>query len=787
MHKVRAFGTVLSRWLQRSSEKFVQVWQWAQQRTETWLWGVFGFLLIGAGTGSALFMFRRQIGTVLDPEILDFWQVAANVAAGKGLKTFVLRPIGLTPDFTPGPIPDLYHPPLPAILWGAAFALKGRPDERIAVLLAGVLIGIAAALLFFATMRLVNRWAALITAGLLLVAPITLSVGGMGQPASLVAALFTLWLVLLTRKAVWDKRFALISGILLGITGLSNGLTLLAAPFALASRRWISWRERIWFLAALLLVLLPYGWRNYRLTGIPLTPWKAYALLLNTNSFPSESIYRHAFESLPSPIALSVQNAGAIVRKGLTNLRRLDQFGSAFGWLVVLGAFTAPIWWLRWKGTFLRTVTAITLGTGASCLIVLLFSRPSSESLFFLLPTLCLLTGANMASVAERILATCWWQWLTKPLLNRPYWIWAVGRMLPAFALGVVLFAAQSMSGLIFMKKIVPIRWDPAIQTLPLAEGLMNAWKGEKLLASDEPRWLAIRWQRPVVWLPCHREDWQRLKLTEKVTHIWLSPGALMQIGGDADTSLRQTLLLGLPFLDRYYPTLLRAPRVLMPTPFLIAGKPQTNNRPKLDKSLETMSVDDLVKKALEHQQRKEYAQAERLLFAALMKQPQDSGKMGMIFFYLGGIWIERELYPLAIRALQAAWGETPGHFAVANNLAWSYLQHYERLSQLPQQPPFLGTLLVAAEQWAERALANCPPNPEIRSHVLDTAAWVDFLQGRTKAGRGQDRWRLRRALRRLEEAYRLAPDNKLIREHLAAVYTELGMSEKAERLLSAK
>jgi Flp pilus assembly protein TadD len=41
--------------------------------------------------------------------------------------------------------------------------------------------------------------------------------------------------------------------------------------------------------------------------------------------------------------------------------------------------------------------------------------------------------------------------------------------------------------------------------------------------------------------------------------------------------------------------------------------------------------------------------------------------------------------------------------------------------------------------------------------------------------------------LSRLEEAYRLAPDNKLIREHLAAVYTELGMSEKAERLLSAK
>jgi hypothetical protein len=182
VHKIRAFGATLRRWLQRGSEKFVQAWQWAQQRTETWLWGVFGFLLIGAGTGSALFMFRRQIGTVLDPEILDFWQVSANVAAGKGLKTFVLRPIGLTANFTPEPVPDLYHPPLSAILWGAAFALRGRMDERIAVLLAGVLIGITAASLFFVTMRLVNRWAALIAAGLLLVAPVTLSVGGMALP-----------------------------------------------------------------------------------------------------------------------------------------------------------------------------------------------------------------------------------------------------------------------------------------------------------------------------------------------------------------------------------------------------------------------------------------------------------------------------------------------------------------------------------------------------------------------------------------------------------------------------
>lgn len=783
MYTVRSFGAELRRRLWSGLGKLGQVWAWAQKRVAARILAVLGVLIVSAGAGSALFFLRCQIGTVLEPEILDFWQVAANVAAGKGLTTFVLRPITLSENFTVGSAPELYHPPLPAIVWGITFALKGDFNEHIAVLLSGALVGIAAAILFSLTARLVNRWAALVSIGLFFLAPVTLTVGGTGHPIALSAVLFTFWLVLLTRKAVWGRRFAIVSGILLGLTGLANGLTLLAAPFALASRRWFSWGDRTWFVAALLLVLLPYGWRNYRLTGIPLTPLKAYAFLLDTRAFPGDSIYRHTFKSLPSPIALTVQNAGAVFRKGLGNLRRVDNLGDAFGWLVVLGTLTVLIWWQQWKGTFLRLIAALTIGTGATCLVVSLFTRPYPESLFFLLPPACLLTGANMAAIAKFISVTRWWQWLTKPLLNRPNQIWATGRqMLPPFALGLALISVQGTEALTLVKRLIPTRLNPVTQTLPLAESLLNEWKGERLLASDEPRLIALYWRRPVVWLPCHREDWQRLRLTERVTHIWLGFGALMQVGGDADTALRQTLILGSPFLGRYYPTLLRASQFLISTPFLIAGKPMENNRPPIDKSLEAMSTGELVEKALEHQSRKEYAEAEKLLLLALQKQPS-----APIFFYLGNIWLEREMYLPAIRAFQAALGEAPGHFAAINNLAWAYLQFYSQLNQLSQPPPFTGTLLALAERWAEQALETCPPDPQIRAQVLDTAAWVNFLQGRTKAKRGQDRRRLRRALKMLEEAHRLAPDNKPIREHLAAVYTELGMSQKAQQLLSSR
>ncbi|MGQ9521077.1 MAG: tetratricopeptide repeat protein, partial [Candidatus Fervidibacter sp.] len=759
--------------------KALQVWQWLQARATIWLWVLWGILLVGAEAGSALFIFRRQIGTILSPEIQDFLQVAANVSAGKGLKTFILRPIGLTPNFTADAVPDLYHPPLPTILWGAVFALVGKADERVSVMLTIILVGSTAVLLFFLTARLVNKWAALIAVTMLFAAPLSLSVSGTGNPIALSALLFMLWLFLLTHKVVWNKKFAFWSGAILGLNGLSNGLTLLAAPFALASRRWISWRERCWFVAAVLLVLLPYAWRNYKLTGIPITPWKSYAALLDTPVFPGDSIYRHTFEHRPSPIALTVQHAGIVFRKGLANLGRIDNIGSVFGWLLVLGAVTSVVWWVRWQGLLLRPLTAIALGTSASCLLVLMFTRPSPESLFFLLPPACLLTAANFYEIAAFTLSTKWWRLLTQPLLRRPYWVWVVGRAFPSASLGIALVAAQGLTGLNFIKRLVPIRWDPAMQALPLAESLMAARKGENLLASDEPRLLAFRWRRPIVWLPCHQKDWEQLKLADKVTHIWLSPNALLQPGGDADTMLRRTVLTGLPFMDRFYPTILRGPNFLMPTSFLIAGNPINNKQPD---PLTNESIDKLLKQAVEHQQRGEYLQAEELLFAALQKQPS-----AQVFFQLGGVLLERKQYFLALQAFQAMLGELPGNFAGANNLAWTYLQLYEQLSRLPEPPPFLGVLLVSAERWAEHSLSVCPKNPEIRARVLDTAAWVDFLQGRTKAKRGQIRWRLKRALKRLEEAYRLLPENELVRQHLATVYTELGMPEKAEELLAKR
>ncbi|MCS7263867.1 MAG: hypothetical protein NZ805_03435, partial [Armatimonadetes bacterium] len=91
MKRMKAIGAAIRSGMRSIPEKFVTAWRWLEEHIETWLWVLLGFGLIAVGPVSAWFMFRRQIGTILDPDTIDFFQVASNVAAGKGLKTFVLR------------------------------------------------------------------------------------------------------------------------------------------------------------------------------------------------------------------------------------------------------------------------------------------------------------------------------------------------------------------------------------------------------------------------------------------------------------------------------------------------------------------------------------------------------------------------------------------------------------------------------------------------------------------------------------------------------------------------
>ncbi|MCS7187131.1 MAG: tetratricopeptide repeat protein, partial [Armatimonadota bacterium] len=738
---------------------------WMQERLAIWILILFSIGLVAAGIALAVFMYRRQFGTVMNPEVLDFLQVAANISTGQGMKTLVLRPFALPPDFAAAPVTDLYHPPLPLLVWGFAFAVLGRGSEFFSVCLAGFLIGLTSVLLFHFTSRLLNQLAGLLAVGLLLLSPLTLTMVGNGQPATLAAALFLLWLAVMTRKETWNLRVAVGSGLMLGMVGLSQGLALFAAPVALLSKRWESRRARLWFLVSLLLVLLPYGLRNFRWAGHPFTPWKAYAFLWDTRSFPGDSVYRHSFTSTPSPFRLTFDYASEVARKSLVNFSRMPKAASSWGWLVVLSALLSLLWIRRWKDSPLRFLASIFFVNLVSVLVLLAFTRVMVESTFFLLPLGCLLAAATISELGS--IVSTWLQRFQQ--LSIPQWLrqWA----LPVI-LSLGLLYGQGMLALSLVRTLIP-QLNPGWQGAQLARLLVPS--RETLLASDDPRLIAFHLRRPVVWLPCHRDDWERLSLLKKVTHIWFSPTALMKVGGDGDTALRLSLVVGEPFLGRFHPILVRDARYIRPTPFLMAAPESVNNRLRIheDKNFAQKSTKELVAIAQKYIQEKKYAEAEKVLLVVLRRQPSAEG-----FFNLGTVWLMQNRYFEALRAFQAALGESPGFFPAANNLAWTYLQIHEKFN-----PQGIG-YLIQAERWAEYALELCPDIPEIKAHVLDTAAWADFWRGRTTGRRPQVRWRLKRALARLHEAYKILPDNPDINYHLAMVYMELGETQKAQQYL---
>lgn len=758
------------------------------------LWTLTAVVLCAAGVGIAYWMHHRQIGTINDLEVLDFLQVVANVADGKGMKTFILRPIALTPQSPIAPMTDLYHPPLPLLLWGAVFALLGQTAERYSAYLAGALVGLTATFLLIAAARLTNRLSAFIAVVLFFATPATLLVAGLGHPAALAMCLFALWMAVSTVRPVWTSRFAILNGFLLGLAAMAQGLALLAAPVALVSRRWQPSGARWVFALALLLSLLPYAVRNWRFAGHPFSPWKAYAFLLDTRPFPGDSIYRHSFEQTPSPFRLVRENARPIAAKAKENLKRLRQVIGSWGWVLVAGTILNALLWWQWAQPRWQFPTALMVTILPVSLLLLLMTRMNLFAISFLVPLACLLTVVTATSIARSLAGWRGWQRIVRSPAKQ--------RWLPAcatLALTLLLWGGQGQGAWALVQSLVPIRFNPAFSSAALGARLLPA---KSVLATDEPRWLALYWRRPLVWLPCHRSDFKRLGLDKKVTHFWVSPSALLQVGGDADRALRVALLIGQPFLNRFSPIALRtAPQLLALTPFLIATKaPTTNGRqPPEMQTLRRQPLETLQRQFQEALQRKETPRA--LLIASVLLQRQPNS---VHFFNLGNVWLMQKRWVEAIRAYQAALGEAPGSFAAANNLAWAYLQLAEDLARRPGSDWQAALMLRQADSWANYALERCPDertlarmfggspdDPKARTmaretiaQLLDTAGWVDFLLGRTMGNRPQVRWRLKRARQRLQQAHQLSPTHPDIKYHLGMLYTELGRTDLAQRYL---
>lgn len=144
----------------------------------------------------------------------------------------------------------------------------------------------------------------------------------------------------------------------------------------------------------------------------------------------------------------------------------------------------------------------------------------------------------------------------------------------------------------------------------------------------------------------------------------------------------------------------------------------------------------------------KDYAKAEKALIKATQKFPEDD----QLYFFLGSIQDKLGKRADTIENMKKTISLNEKHYQALNYLAYTY-------AELDQD-------LDAAESLARRALALNPGD----AYIKDTVGWVLY-----KKGKFSD------AVKVLESAYKIKPNESIIAEHLGDAYYQYQLFNKAK------
>ena len=232
--------------------------------------------------------------TLLVFDGLDYRDIAANIAAGRGFSISTYRWFEPVPPDAPAHHPDFYRPPLLPLIGAGYFFLPG-PWLFYARLSTAVLGTLAILLVYGVGRRLFGSRSALAAAACMAIYPYAIVYSGRWSTENL--ALVTLWgaLFLWFRGSAETRWHYVLSGVLLGAASLTRPNLF---PLALAGVV-VSWwrlgvRSAVWVAVGLILVSSPWMVRNASHTQIPnpVTFFGPYNMWLGMNDGIYE-MYRH--------------------------------------------------------------------------------------------------------------------------------------------------------------------------------------------------------------------------------------------------------------------------------------------------------------------------------------------------------------------------------------------------------------------------------------------------------------------------------------------------------------
>ena len=453
-----------------------------------------------------------------DATALNQAQLARQIATGHGFTTRTLQPLAVTLA-PPGPSqPDLVTAPVYPTLLSVVFRLTGATDKAVALI--GLGLWVLTVWLVFGVAWYWWNWriASLAVLFYLCTLPgLLTALAGLPQPVLTLAVLGAVVVIFPKASHANEGNFSLalwqplLAGLLCGIATLTDyrlaPVALVLGVFLFLTQTRRTTRLTL-FVSGLLLVLLPWGIRNFSVSGRCLG-LSGYGALENTGRFPGATIWqltdvpKHPFLSLlVHPLELAHKLAFGFAQYQRAGLGLLVPV------VVFLGAvalFGAPA-----KSSRRRLAGLVLSGmllTGLfSCL-----TRPDGRLLLAWAPVLGCVAAAQLVAWVQANVngfdTTKARRWLNARVLRSLTYLGVVGL--------AVFPAVLQFTNTNFGRKL-----DPAVLT-----AIQERLPANGIVITDTPAFVAWYLNRPALWL-CQREnDLVELeKQTGKIVGGYFSP-----------------------------------------------------------------------------------------------------------------------------------------------------------------------------------------------------------------------------------------------------------------------
>lgn len=312
---------------------------------------------------------RTHFGGLVNSDAIDFAQIGRNLSDGRGVSTYVLRPLALTHGGDAMHQPDVTHGPLFPFILALAYGALGARDA-VSADVSALFYVLAIPVIYRLGARLFGRTVALASALAFAYNPLSLEYALSGLNITLYVFLTTALLSVMSVIAAqnWSegaKRSVrgayIMAGVLTGLLYLTDPVFIWIAPVVLAAAWSYADGARARAVAPLLIafaiVALPWMWRNGAVTGNPVFGLRGYELWMDTpNHYPGFSAYRLE----PGSMVAGAGLMKGVVVKALTGaaeiLQTLPQ--SPASWVL---AFFLPGLFYRFHDASVGRIRALTV------------------------------------------------------------------------------------------------------------------------------------------------------------------------------------------------------------------------------------------------------------------------------------------------------------------------------------------------------------------------------------------------------------------------------------------